>query len=154
MELKVINIKENKANELFASVDCQKIISIYEDYYQKIGYNLPWVGYFVLRENQIVGCCGFTGQPKDGKVEIAYYTFKEFEGQGIASFSCKELISIANQTDPTVIITAKTVPEYNASTKILQNFRFTFSEIVQDEEIGDAWLWILDTGKTVSFDQC
>jgi hypothetical protein len=141
MELKVINIKENKANELFASVDCQKIISIYEDYYQKIGYNLPWVGYFVLRENQIVGCCGFTGQPKDGKVEIA-------------SFSCKELISIANQTDPTVIITAKTVPEYNASTKILQNFRFTFSEIVQDEEIGDAWLWILDTGKTVSFDQC
>ena len=114
---------------------------------------MPWVGYFVLRENQIVGCCGFTGQPKDGNVEIAYYTFKEFEGQGISSFSCKELILIANQSDPTVIITAKTAPESNASTKILNNFGFRFSGIVQDEEIGDAWLWILDTGKTVGFDQ-
>jgi RimJ/RimL family protein N-acetyltransferase len=153
MELKIIDTRVKKANELFASVDCQKIISIYEDYYQKIGFYLPWVGYFVLRENQIVGCCGFTGQPKDGKVEIAYYTFKEFEGQGIASFSCKELILIANQTDPTVIITAKTAPESNALTKILHNSGFRFSGIVQDEEIGDAWLWILDSGKTVGFDQ-
>jgi [ribosomal protein S5]-alanine N-acetyltransferase len=152
MDLRIISLSEDKTKELYGSEDCQKILSIYEDYYQKIGYNLPWVGYFVLRENQIVGCCGFTGQPKDGKVEIAYNTFKEFEGQGISSFSCKELILIANQTDPTVIITAKTAPESNASTRILHNLGFRFSGIVQDEEIGDAWLWILDTGKANGFD--
>jgi len=115
------------------------------EYYPKIGFNKPWVGYFVFNNNQVVGAGGFTGQPKDGKVEIAYGTFKEFEGQGIASFACKELISISKKTDPTITITAKTAPEHNASTKILQNNGFEFSEIVQDDEIGDAWLWILKT---------
>ncbi len=119
------------------------LLKTYDEYYQKIGYILPWVGYFVIKENQIVGSCGFTGQPKEGKVEIAYWTFKEYEGQGISSFSCKELILISQQFDPTIIITAKTLPEHNASTKILQNNRFTFTGIVQDDEIGDSWLWTL-----------
>ena len=82
------------------------------------------------------------GQPKDGKVEIAYWTFKDFEGQGIASFACQELVTIAHQIDPSLTITAKTAPENNASTKILANNNFIFAEIVQDDEIGDAWLWV------------
>ncbi len=114
-----------------------------EEYYPKFGFNKPWVGYFVFNNNQVVGTAGFTGQPKDGKVEIAYWTFKQFEGQGVATFACKELIAISKEADLTIIITAKTAPEYNASTKILQNNGFTFSEIVQDDEIGDAWLWTL-----------
>jgi RimJ/RimL family protein N-acetyltransferase len=44
---------------------------------------------------------------------------------------------------PWLTITAKTAPEHNASTKILENNNFTFTEIVQDDEIGDAWLWTL-----------
>ena len=123
------------------------LLKTYDEYYLKIGFNLPWVGYFVTRENQIVGTCGFTGKPIEGKVEIAYWTFKEFEKQGIASFSCKELIQISQQTDPTIIVTAKTAPEYGASTKILQNNGLIFTKIVQDEEIGDAWLWTLRNKK-------
>lgn len=143
MELKVIEINLDKTNIFFSSDDCQLLLKSYEEYYPIIGYNLPWVGYFVIRNNQIVGSCGFTGQPKKGKVEIAYWTFKEYEGQGIASFSCKELVLISQQYDPTIIITAKTAPEHNASTRILKNNGFIFTEIVQDEEIGDAWLWTL-----------
>jgi len=143
MELKAIEINLDKTNSIYSSADCQMLLKSYEEYYPKIGYNLPWVGYFVVRDNQIVGSCGFTGQPKEGKVEIAYWTFKEYEGQGIASFSCKELVLISQQYDPTLIITAKTAPEQNASTKILENNGFIFTEIVQDEEIGDAWLWTL-----------
>ena len=94
-----------------------------------------------------MGFCGFTGQPKEGKVEIAYWTFKEYERQGISTFSCKELVLISQQSDPTIIITAKTAPEHNASTKILENNGFTFAEIVQDHEIGDAWLWTLKNKK-------
>jgi RimJ/RimL family protein N-acetyltransferase len=143
MELKIININEDKANEIYASNDCQQLINSMNEYYPKIGFNKPWVGYFVFRKNQVVGTGGFTGQPKDGKVEIVYWTFKEFERQGVASFACKELISISKITDPTITLTAKTAPEHNASTKILQNNSFEFSEIVQDDEIGDAWLWTL-----------
>lgn len=143
MELKAIGLDVDKSKELYASDDCQILLKTYDEYYLKIGYNLPWVGYFVIRENQIVGSCGFTGQPTGGKVEIAYWTFKEYERQGIGSFSCKELVLISQQTAPTIIIIAKTAPEHNTSTKILQHNGFTFTQIVQDEEIGDAWLWTL-----------
>jgi RimJ/RimL family protein N-acetyltransferase len=142
MNLRPITLKEDKTNELYALADCQLLLNIYDDFYPKTGFNIPWIGYFVVKQDKIVGSCGFVDQPQDGKVEIAYWTFKEFEGQGIASFACKELVSIAYQTEQSLIITAKTAPEHNASTKILANNNFTFSEIVQDEEIGDAWLWI------------
>jgi ribosomal-protein-alanine N-acetyltransferase len=143
MELKAIQLNEDNTNEIYSSPDCQQLISSMNEFYLKIGFNTPWVGYFVFKNNQVVGTGSFVGQPKNGKVEIAYWTFKEFEGKGIASFSCKKLISISERTDPTIIITAKTAPEYNASTKILQNNGFEFSEIVEDEEIGQAWLWTL-----------
>jgi RimJ/RimL family protein N-acetyltransferase len=143
MELRILQLNENKSEKLFGSSDCQTLLEMCDDYYPKIGFNLPWVSYLIIRQDQVVGSCSFTGQPIDGKVEIAYWTFKEFEGQGIASFACKELISISQRTDPQVTITAKTAPEHNASTKILENNKFMFTEIVQDEEIGDAWLWTL-----------
>lgn len=141
MKLSPITLQENKSDLLYASDDCQMLLGMYEDFYPKTGFHMPWVGYFVIREDNIVGSCGFVGQPKDGKVEIAYWTFTAFEGQGIASFACSELVSIARQADPGVTITAKTAPEKNASTKILEANNFVFTEVVQDEEIGDAWLW-------------
>lgn len=144
MELRVIHMNEDKTNDMYASADCQQLIDSMNEYYPQIGFNLPWVGYFVVKDNQIVGTGGFTGQPKNGSVEIAYWTFKAFEGQGIASYTCKKLVAISKRTDPTLLITAKTMPEHNASTKILQKNGFEFAEIVQDHEIGDAWLWTIN----------
>lgn len=141
MNLKPITLQEDKSNTQYASADCQQLLAMYDDFYPKIGFSLPWVGYFVVRENTIVGSCGFVGQPKNGQVEIAYWTFSEFEGQGVASFACKELVSIAKRADASLTITAKTAPETNASTKILENNGFVFTGIVQDDEIGDAWFW-------------
>ncbi len=148
MILRLITLNEDKTNEAYASADCQLLLNMYNDFYPKIGFTIPWVGYFVVRQGKIVGSCGFVGQPKNGKVEIAYWTFKEFEGQGIASFACKQLVTITYQTDPSLNIIAKTAPARNASTRILENNNFVFTEIVQDEEIGDAWLWI-NKGTTV-----
>jgi RimJ/RimL family protein N-acetyltransferase len=143
MELRILQQNEDKTDNLFALADCQSLLQMYEDYYPRIGFNLPWVAYLIVSNDQVVGSCSFTGQPKDGKVEIAYWTFQEFEGQGIASFAAKGLIRIAQNADPKLTITAKTAPEHNASTKILKNNKFVFTEVVQDEEIGDAWLWTL-----------
>ena len=143
MTFEPILIDEDKTKEIYANPDCQEIFKSYPDYYYKTGYNPPWIGYMVISKDKVVGVGGFTGQPKDGKVEIAYGTFKEFEGLGIASFSCKQLIFIAKTNDPQIIITAKTSPEHNASTKILERNGFEFTRIVQDEDIGDAWEWVL-----------
>lgn len=137
-----LHIDEDKTKEIYANPDCQELFKSYPDYYYKFGYNPPWIGYLVIRDDKVVGVGGFTGQPKDGKVEIAYWTFKQYEGQGIASFSCQQLISISKIKDPKIIITAKTAPEHNASTKILKRNQFEFSEVVQDEGIGDAWEWV------------
>jgi ribosomal-protein-alanine N-acetyltransferase len=139
MTLQPIPIDVDKTKATFAHPECQKLFKYYPAYYYKVGYNPPWIGYFVVRDEVIVGCCGFTGQPKDGNVEIAYGTFKDFEGQGIASFSCRELVSISKKTNPAIIITAKTLPEKNASTKILERNGFVFSGIVPDEDEGDVW---------------
>ena len=143
MILEPIYIDEDKSKEIYSSEDCQLILKLWDDHYPKVGYNFPWVGYFVKRDDRIVGACGFIGPPTENRVEIGYGTFKEFEGQGIATYACKELISIARNTIPDIIVTAKTAPENNASTKILQRNGFVYSEIVQDHEIGDAWEWIL-----------
>lgn len=43
--------------------------------------------------------------------------------------------------DPDLTVTVKTVSEHNASTKILENNNFVFTEIVQDEGIRDAGFW-------------
>ncbi len=143
MNLKLIPIlgNEDSTQEIYQSPDCQELIQIYKEYYPKIGFQLPWVGYFIFNENEIVGSCGFTESPKNKTVEIAYWTFSKFENQGIASFACKELIQIAQNENPNLEIVAKTAPEKNASTSILEKNNFIFKEIVQDHEIGDAWLW-------------
>jgi RimJ/RimL family protein N-acetyltransferase len=143
MTFKPLLIDEDKTKEIYANPDCQELFESYPAYYFKMGYHPPWIGYLVIRNGRVVGVGGFIGKPIEGKVEIAYGTFKEFEGQGIASFSCKQLISIAKTTNPEIIITAKTSPEPNASTKILQRNGFKFTGIVQDEGIGDAWEWVL-----------
>ena len=143
MELRILQLNEDASDVLFNSPDCQMLLNIYKDFYPKFGFHLPWVAYLIIVQNQVVGTCSFTGKPNNGAVEIAYWTFKEFEGKGIASFACKELINISRIANPSIIITAKTAPEHNASTKILQKHNFVFTNIVQDDEIGDAWLWEL-----------
>jgi RimJ/RimL family protein N-acetyltransferase len=119
INLEPININEDKTKEIYASEDCQNLIKMWEEYYPKIGFNFPWIGYFVKQDNRILGCCAFTGKPLKNRVEVSCWAFKENEGKGISTWACKELISIAYATNPMITVIAKTAPENNASTKIL-----------------------------------
>lgn len=143
-KLEIIDEKVDSSQPKLASEECQQLISIYEHYYPKIGFEKPWVGYFIIRGNEVVGSCGFTGKPNSNKVELAYWTFKKHEGQGASSFACQELVKIAQSKDPKLTITAKTAPGYSASTKILEKNNFSLAQMVQDDDIGDSWLWILN----------
>lgn len=144
MQLKILTLKENQQEAPYNTPDCQQLLTIYEDYYSKVAFEPPWVAYMVMKEGQVVGSCSFVQPPKEGQVEIAYWTFQEFEGQGVASFACQELIKIAQEANPNLTLIAKTAPEKNASTSILEKNGFHYSKIVQDEDIGDAWLWVLE----------
>ena len=111
--------------------------------YNAIGFHKPWVGYLVVDSDVIVGATGFNGVPENNEVEISYFTFQEYEGKGYATFACRELIKIAKFQNPGIAIYAKTAPEENASTRILSKNGFVYQKVVQDHEIGDAWLWQL-----------
>jgi len=143
MKLLPIRLNEDPTNPLFSTDDCQELLRIYKDYYQIIGFHEPWIGYFVMKDEEVVGSGGFTGPPKDDQIEIAYYTFKGMEGLGVSSFSCQALVAIAKKTNRHLLITAKTVPESNISSKILAKNGFQFHSMVHDHEIGDAWLWTI-----------
>ena len=143
MKLKLLELKPDKKDPLFQNDECQQLLAIYEDFYPKIGFELPWVAYLIVEKEEVLGTCSFVGKPKDGEVEIAYWTFEQNEGKGVASFACKELVSIAKKENKRLSITAKTAPEKNASNRILEKNGFTYDRVVQDDEIGDAWLWKL-----------
>jgi ribosomal-protein-alanine N-acetyltransferase len=112
------------------------------DYYSRIGFHPPWVGYLALIDGTPVGMGAFKGAPTKNRVEIAYFTFPEYEGKGYGTKICKELISTAFGNDEQVEITARTLPEKNASTRILSKNGFALSSKVHDPEDGEVWEWV------------
>src|SRR5687768_2941887 len=92
--------------------ECAAILSVYPDYYNRVGFNKPWIGYFATIDGvEIIGAGGYKVQPQDGKIEIAYGTFKNFEGQGIGTEICRQLVLLSLQTNPSIRITARTLME-------------------------------------------
>jgi RimJ/RimL family protein N-acetyltransferase len=79
-------------------------------------------------------------------VEIAYFTFPDHEGLGIATAMARELIRIARAALPDVVVTAQTLPEENASTHILRKLGFAQAGIAHDDDAGEVWEWHLHPG--------
>jgi RimJ/RimL family protein N-acetyltransferase len=142
LTLEPIPLAVDRTKDLYAGAECRQLLEMWAAYYPKIGYHPPWIGYFIKRNGQIVGACGFTGPPKAHRVEVSYWTFTDYEGQGIATEACKQMVGIAKTAEPSIVITAKTQPFHNASTNILERNHFVFNGVVQDHEIGDAWEWL------------
>ncbi|HMQ48124.1 MAG TPA: GNAT family N-acetyltransferase [Saprospiraceae bacterium] len=142
LSLVPIQVNEDPEKPIFASENCQLVLQMMAEFYPQIGFHLPWVGYFIIKDDHIIGTCGFTGPPVNNRVEVSYWTFSQYENQGIASEACRQLVAIAINNTPTIVVVAKTMPEHNASTKVLQKNGFVYSGVVQDHEIGDAWEWI------------
>ena len=127
--------------------DCQESLYMTIDFYKIIGFHPPWICYYASMNNELVGAAGFKGRPVNNKIEIAYGTFSNFMNKGIGTAICKELVLLAQQTDPSVIITARTLPGINYSTKILEKNNFKFIGNVWDKDDGDVWEWEYQTDK-------
>lgn len=87
-------------------------------YYDVIGFHEPWISYLAKNGGSYVGICSFKGKPANNKVELAYFTFPDYENKGYGTLMCQALIDIALPYN--VAITARTLPEENASTAILK----------------------------------
>jgi len=111
--------------------------------YRIVGCQLPWIGYFALENGACVGTCGFKSPPQHNRVEIAYFTFPEYESRGVATRMASELIRLALDELPDVTVAAQTLPEENASTSILKKLRFRLVGTVEHPEDGLVWEWQL-----------
>lgn len=121
----------------------EEIMSLTVDLYAKAGYMPPWIGYLAFEEKQCVGTCAFKAPQKDNCVEIAYFTFPEYEGKGVATRMAQTLLKVAFDTIPDIKIVAQTLPEENASTTVLKKLGFQFTGEREHPEDGKIWEWEL-----------
>ena len=113
------------------------------------GGDPKWFGYLAIDNGtkQIVGTCAFKGAPtKEKSVEIAYFTFPEFERKGYATAMASMLVQTAWSSPEVDSVIAHTLPEPNASTKILQKIGMKFVGEVIDPEDGRVWRWSVGKG--------
>ena len=129
-------------NARFASDPaCKDILDMTLDFYQRVGFNPPWICYFAEESGVLVGSAGIKGKPQKGKIEIAYGTFGQFQHRGIGARICRALVELSLATDPTVTVTARTLPAENFSTRILKKNNFLLIGEVLDPEDGIVWEW-------------
>jgi ribosomal-protein-alanine N-acetyltransferase len=110
------------------------------DLYRRVGFIEPWVSYVAVVDGRAVGGA-FVGPPLENRVEIAYFTLQEFEGLGYATRTAVELVAIARNYQPGIVISALTLQELNASTKILRRLGFKRFGDAHDPDAGDVWEW-------------
>jgi len=104
-----------------------------------------WTHGFVisrLEDSERVGQCGFVGPPdKDGVVEIAYGIEPDFQGRGYATEAAMALVSFASADPRVVTIRAHTLPQANASSRVLTKCGFNRIGESVDHEAGLVWRW-------------
>jgi ribosomal-protein-alanine N-acetyltransferase len=106
----------------------------------------PWVGYLAFDSEMsgLVGTCSFKAPPtEDGVVELAYFTFPQFEGCGYATAMAHELADLALHHAGIRIVVAHTQSEENGSTRVLSKLGFENMGTVQHPDEGSVWRWEL-----------
>ena len=109
--------------------------------YKATGYQPPWIGYLAIHKGKCVGTCAYKTPPVDGRVEIAYFTFPGYEGGGIATSMARHLVEVALAESKDLRICAQTLPEQNASTRVLEKLGFQKMAEIEHPEDGKVWEW-------------
>lgn len=139
----LIPIKETweENQEFITDSDSKDLVSMTMDFYKKVGFNPPWIGYFVSDSEHLTAVAAFKGKPINGQVEIAYGTMERFRKRGIGTQVCRMLVELALRTNASIVVTARTLPEKNYSTRILEENNFILLGTVPDPEDGEVWEW-------------
>lgn len=142
--MELIPIKKNLEDnhEFLDNPQCMEALPMSVEFYKNVGYVPPWIGYFAKENRELVGTAGFKGPPVKGTVEIAYGTFENQRGKGLGTIMCKALVEIAVRTDASLRITARTLPEKNHSSRILEKNSFILTGTVDDPDDGPVWEWV------------
>jgi RimJ/RimL family protein N-acetyltransferase len=115
-------------------------------------YETPpeWFGYFAVEAEtqRMAGGCSFKGPAVEGAVEIAYFAFPGFEGQGIGTAMAEFLIGRARLLPDVTRVIAHTLREHNASARILEKVGMRLTGEAVDDGT-PAWRWELEIAPAV-----
>jgi [ribosomal protein S5]-alanine N-acetyltransferase len=111
--------------------------------YERVGHVVPWISYLAAEGNKAVGICSFKSPPSDRQVEIAYFTFPQHEGRGIATQMAMQLIAIAQAQPDAPMVLAQTLPDRTASHRILEKLGFKLWGTVENPQDGLVFEWQL-----------
>jgi RimJ/RimL family protein N-acetyltransferase len=104
-----------------------------------------WIHGFALvhtASGTVMGMCGFKGPPDpDGVVEIAYSVAPGYQGKGYATEAAEALTTYAFNSGRVRVVRAHTLPEPNASRRVLAKCGFQHIGEVIDPEDGLVWRW-------------
>lgn len=90
----------------------------------------------------VVGKAGFKGPPgTDGMVELAYGVAPEHQGKGYATEAAQALVAYAFASGQVRVVRAHTLPQPNASTRVLTKCGFRCLGEVHDADDGRVWRW-------------
>lgn len=105
----------------------------------------PWnFGFAVLHkiDKAMIGFCSFTGPPDSaGLVEIAYGIAPDYQSKGFATEAAAALVEFASRDPRVKTICAHTLPETNASTRVLEKCGFRKIGETIDSENNLVWRW-------------
>ena len=141
MKLIEINESGTRPATIRPNAALEPVIEAMLGLYRREGFVRPWTGYIAVADATPLGTCGFKSPPVEGRVEIAYFTFPENEGNGIGTAMARELVRIAKGEDQSLTVIAQTLPKESASTGILKKVGFRRTGSVEHPEDGTVWEW-------------
>jgi ribosomal-protein-alanine N-acetyltransferase len=105
-----------------------------------------WTYLFVHKEDgKLIGLGGFKGTPnEEGVVEIGYALAPAYRGKGLATEAARGMLGYAFSHPAVRSVVAHTLPEKNASTRVLKRAGLEHVGTVHDPEDGEVWRWSID----------
>ena len=102
-------------------------------------------GIVQLAENRVIGLCSFNGPPDaEGAVEISYGIAPGYAGRGYATEAAQLLVAEAFSSARVRRVRAHTLPEHNASTRVLEKCGLKHcGELVHPVD-GPIWRWEME----------
>ena len=102
----------------------------------------PWGTHLYVdtADGALIGIGGFKGPPTDGEVELGYAIAPGRRQRGLATAVVSVLLRRAAAAGVTTV-TAHTLAEPNASTRVLTKSGFTKTAEIEDPEDGPIWRW-------------
>jgi [ribosomal protein S5]-alanine N-acetyltransferase len=90
---------------------------------------------------ELVGWGGFKGSPTEGVVELGYEIADSHRGRGIATAATRAMLAEAFADEAVTTVIAHTLPQPNASTRVLEKAGFSLDrEVLEDGDV--VWRFV------------